>query len=89
MPKSLSTGPSKSVQIKCPQSDKLAIVAVLREGETLSELTRALWRREAMIRAPRARPLSRKRNEGSQYVSKICDVLGLELKVAKKVAVKP
>lgn len=26
---------------------------------------------------------------GSQYVSRICDVLGLELKVAKKVAVKP
>jgi hypothetical protein len=26
---------------------------------------------------------------GTQYVSKICDVLGLELRVAKKVAVKP
>ena len=50
MPKSLDRGPSKSVQIKCPESDKLAIVAVLREGETLSELTRRLWRDEVKKR---------------------------------------
>ena len=60
MPKSLSTGPSKSVQIKCPQSDKLAIVEVLREGETLSELTRELWRREVETRV--SKPKRRSEN---------------------------
>ena len=47
MPKSLDIGPSKSVQIKCPEAEKAAIVDVLFEGETLSELTRQLWRAEA------------------------------------------
>lgn len=50
MPKSLDRGPSKSVQIKCPEADKAAIVAVLRDGETLSELTRRLWSQEVLRR---------------------------------------
>ena len=51
MPKSLDVGPSKSVQIKCPEAEKAAIVDVLSEGETLSELTRRLWRAEAERRS--------------------------------------
>jgi hypothetical protein len=51
MPKSLDKGPSKSVQVKCPYDEKKAIVDVLREGETLSELTRRLWRNEVLLRA--------------------------------------
>lgn len=51
MPKSLDRGPSKSVQIKCAESDKFAIVAVLREGETLSKLTRRLWGQEVLRRS--------------------------------------
>jgi len=65
MPKSLDRGPSKSVQIKCPEAEKAAIVDVLSEGETLSELTRRLWRNEVLLRsAPHPRPLSPKRGEG-------------------------
>jgi hypothetical protein len=56
MPKSLSTGPSKSVQIKCPEAEKAAIVDVLSEGETLSELTRRLWRAESERRCELTHP---------------------------------
>jgi hypothetical protein len=55
MPKSLDVGASKSVQIKCPEFEKTAIVESLRQGETLSALTRELWRGEVAKRQPKNR----------------------------------
>lgn len=50
MPKSLDTGVSKTIPIKCPDAEKAALLAALDKGETLSELTRELWRKEVKRR---------------------------------------
>jgi len=50
MPKSLDTGVSSRVPIKVPASEKQALIAVLRDRETLSALTRELWRKEVARR---------------------------------------
>lgn len=51
MPKSLAKGESKIVPVKCPDAEKAALVAMLREGETISSLTRELWRDEVKRRS--------------------------------------
>lgn len=50
MPKSLDTGVSSRVPIKVPAAEKQALLDVLRDGETLSALTRELWRKEVARR---------------------------------------
>jgi hypothetical protein len=50
MPKSLDTGVSARVPVKVPAAEKQALIAVLRDGETLSALTRELWRKEVARR---------------------------------------
>jgi hypothetical protein len=51
MPKSLDTGVSEQVHVKIPASEKAALFAALRDGETISKLTRELWRREVVRRS--------------------------------------
>ena len=45
VPKSLGSGESKIVPIKCPDAEKQELVSVLRSDETVSSLTRELWRK--------------------------------------------
>lgn len=51
MPKSLGSGESKIVPVKCPDAEKTALQSVLREGETISSVTRELWRKLVKSRA--------------------------------------
>jgi hypothetical protein len=53
MPKSLDTGVSMRVPVKVPAPEKQALIDVLRDGETISSLTRELWRREVKRRQSR------------------------------------
>lgn len=46
MPKSLDTGVSAIIPIRTPTTEKEALQAVLRDGETVSGLTRELWKKE-------------------------------------------
>jgi hypothetical protein len=50
MPKSLSEGVSEQVHVKIPATEKAALFAALRDGETISKLTRELWRKEVVRR---------------------------------------
>lgn len=50
MAKSLDKGPSAIVPIRAPQSLRDEIKSVLVENETLSDLTRQLWTKEAAKR---------------------------------------
>jgi len=50
MPKSLDTGVSEQVHVKIPANEKADLFAALREGETVSKLTRELWRKEVVRR---------------------------------------
>ena len=58
MPKSLDTGVSSRVPVKVPAAEKQALIDVLRDGETVSALTRELWRKEVKRRAKEACPIS-------------------------------
>ena len=51
MPKSLSEGVSEQVHVKIPATEKADLFAALRDGETISKLTRELWRREVARRS--------------------------------------
>jgi hypothetical protein len=51
MPKSLDTGVSEQVHVKIPANEKADLFAILRDGETISKLTRELWRREVARRS--------------------------------------
>lgn len=53
MPKSLDSGPSRKIEIKTSDAERAALIAVLVEGETISELTRELWRKEVARRVKR------------------------------------
>jgi hypothetical protein len=46
MPKSLDNGPSAIVPIRTPATEKDALQDVLQDGETISGLTRELWKKE-------------------------------------------
>ena len=59
MPKSLDTGVSSRVPIKVPAAEKQAVLDVLRDGETISALTRELWRQEVKRRVSRSDKLAR------------------------------
>jgi hypothetical protein len=50
MPKSLSEGVSEQVHVKIPANEKAELFAALRDGETISKLTRELWRKEVVRR---------------------------------------
>jgi hypothetical protein len=50
VPKSLDTGVSAIVPIRTPTSEKEALQAVLCQGETISGLTRELWKKEVKKR---------------------------------------
>jgi hypothetical protein len=50
MPKSLDTGVSARVPVKVPAAEKQALIDVLRDGETVSGLSRELWRKEVAKR---------------------------------------
>jgi hypothetical protein len=64
MPKSLDTGVSARVPIKVPAAEKQALIDVLRDGETLSALTRELWRKEVArrLKAAQGNPIWTKGN---------------------------
>lgn len=49
--KSLSeNGPSSIVPIRTPDHEKAALQSVLQDGETISGLTRELWKKEVKKR---------------------------------------
>jgi hypothetical protein len=50
VPKSLDTGVSAIVPIRTPATEKEALQAVLCDGETISGLTRELWKKEVKKR---------------------------------------
>jgi hypothetical protein len=50
MPKSLDEGPSAIVPIKAPIGLRDSLRDCLRDGETISGLTRELWQREITAR---------------------------------------
>lgn len=54
MPKSLDTGPSERIPIRTPDKEKAALQSVLRDDETISGLTRELWRSEVKKRRKQA-----------------------------------
>jgi hypothetical protein len=43
-------GPSSIVPIRTPDQEKAALQAVLQDGETISGLTRQLWKKEVKKR---------------------------------------
>lgn len=57
MPKSLDTGVSAIVPIKTPAKEKEALQAVLDDGETISGLTRELWKKEVKKRTKKAKKM--------------------------------
>ncbi len=50
VPKSLDTGVSAIVPIRTPAEEKEALQAVLCDGESISGLTRELWKKEVKKR---------------------------------------
>lgn len=61
MPKSLDEGPSAIVPIKAPQGLRDLLREMLREGETISSVTRQLWVDEIVRRAAESKPSKRKK----------------------------
>jgi hypothetical protein len=43
-------GPSSIIPIRTPDQEKAALQAVLQDGETISGLTRELWKKEVKKR---------------------------------------
>jgi hypothetical protein len=55
MPKSLSVGPSSIIPIRTPEDEKTALQSILVDGETISGLTRELWKKEVKKRTKKAK----------------------------------
>ena len=74
MPKSLDTGVSARVPVKVPAAEKQAVLDALCDGETISSLTRELWRREVKRRVSRSDKLARKEHADGNRIARDCRV---------------